>query len=445
MGSANEKIFKAYDIRGIYPQELDEATAELIGRAYVQIAGVEKIAVGRDMRLGSNALSRAFIKGATESGCNVDDIGLVPVDEVYFAVGRFDYDGGVMVTASHNPKEYCGFKMVNKYGDVIRGTDIKDLVRRGSFTKAAKPGKVAARNLDNEYIGHVLSFVDLPKIKPLKIVADAGNGMAGKVLPQLAPYLPVEIIPLFFELDGSFPNRSPNPLEPDATKRLIETVKKEKADLGVIFDGDTDRLFFIDELGNFIRADITLLILAKHFLRLNPGATIIYNAICSKAVPELIKEWRGKAVRSPVGYVNVRKAMIENKALMGGELSAHYSFKDNFFADSGFIAMLLVLQLVSEAGQPLSKIAKEYAIYHKANEINIKVADAAAKIEAVKKKYSDGKQDFLDGITVEYPDWWLNVRPSNTEPLLRITIEADTPELLDEKIVEVANFIKVED
>lgn len=438
----NPIIFKAYDIRGIYPSELNEEAAYLIGRAFVRRSGAKIITVGSDMRLSGPALKKALIRGITDEGASVKDIGLVPIDAIYFSVGKLGDEAGIMITASHNPKEYNGFKMVMKNMEWLNGVELLDEVEKVPTQTSDIKGEIKEEDIIAPYINHVLSFVDVDKINPFKIVVDAGNGMAGKIIPILTEGLPLNIIPLNFKLDGNFPAHPSNPLLPESQKEICETVIKEKADFGVIFDGDTDRLIFIDEKGKFIPADITLLLLAKTFLDKEQGAGIVYNAICSKAVPEMIKEWGGRALRSKVGFSNLMTLMKEQKGAMSGELSAHYSFRDNFYADSGFIAFVLVLQLLSNYGQPFSEIVKPFFKYFKAAEANFEAKDKDAIINKIKEKYTDGEQDFLDGITVTYKDWWFNIRPSNTEPLLRLTIEADTQELLEQKQKELTNFIK---
>lgn len=442
--SINEKIFKSYDIRGVYPDQLDEKTTYAIGRAYARKVldnGDKETVVGFDMRLSGPALKKELMQGILDEGVDIIDIGLVPIDCVYAAVGIFGYKAGIMITASHNPKEYNGFKMVLKEMEVIRGVDLKDEVFNLPKEISESKGKVEEKDLMPDYIKHVLSFVDLKKIKPFKVVVDAGNGMAGKFVPMLESHLPIEIIPLNFELDGNFPAHPSNPLMPESQVQIKETILKEQADFGVIFDGDTDRLFFVDEKGEFIRADYTLLVLAKEFLRREPGKGIVYNVICSRIVPEKIKEWGGVPLRSKVGYVNIGQKMKEGNGIMGGELSAHYSFRDNAYSDSGAIAWLILMQLISQDGRKLSEIVSEFQIYAKSPEINLEIENRQEVIEAVKQNYIDGKQDELDGLTVSYRNWWFNVRPSNTEPVLRVTIEADTNDLLRQKEVELTNFI----
>ncbi len=438
----DEKIFKAYDIRGVYPEQLNEETAYLIGRAFARKSKVKEIVIGRDMRNASPVITTATIKGITDEGINVVDIGLVAIDTVYAAVGIFGYEAGMMITASHNPPEYIGYKMVLKNMKWVRGVELKDDVLNLPELEKKIKGVVKEKDLMPKYIKHILSFVDLKKIKPFKVVVDAGNGMAGKIIPLLAPHLPIEIIPLNFELDGNFPAHPSNPLLPESQKQITEAVVKEQADFGVIFDGDTDRLFFVDELGRFVRADITLLLLAKMFLEREPGASIVYNAICSKIVPEMVKKWGGVPVRSEVGFVNISNNLRKTNGIVGGELAAHYSFRDNAYSDSGFIALLILLELLSTDDRKLSEIIEPFYKYAKHPENNIEVDDIDSKLEKIKQFFSDGKQDYLDGVTVEYQDWWFNVRPSNTEPLLRITVEADNEELLKEKMEEVLQVIQ---
>lgn len=442
MPVVNHKIFKSYDIRGVYPRELNEETTYLIGRTFARRAGAKEIIVGTDMRLSGPELKKALIEGLTDEGANVIDIGLVSIDAVYAAVGIFGYEAGMMITASHNPAEYNGFKMVLKNMVWVRGEELyQEVINLPPLEKKIK-GQLRSLEIIPKYIDHVMSFIDPEKLKPYKVVVDAGNGMAGKIMPLLGKKLPIKIIPLNFRLDGHFPAHPSNPLMPESQKQITGTVVKEKADFGVIFDGDTDRLFFVDEKGNFVPADITLLILAKLFLEREPGAGIVYNLICSKIVPEKIREWGGRPLRTKTGYVNICQKMREEKGIMGGELSAHYSFRDNAYADSGFIAFLILLELLSENEKPLSVIISPFYKYVKSPEFNLEVEESRKIIEKIKEEYKEGKQDELDGITVEYDDFWFNVRPSNTEPLLRITVEGNTPEILNKERDKLIKFIK---
>ena len=437
-------IFKSYDIRGIYPQEFNEGMVFNIGRSFVKYCNAKKVAIGQDARISSPDLFKALARGITSEGAQVYDIGQVPTECLYFSVGNYDFDSGVMLTASHNPKEYNGLKMIRKRGaiiEIIRGKDLLSSMKSDTF-KSDSYVETEKKDIWKDYIGHVLSFVDLSMIVPLKIIIDASNGVAGHAVFKIQDKLPVEIIQLNFEPNGNFPNHSPNPLMEGSTDQISNKVKTEKADFGLIFDGDADRVFLVDQTGELVRADATLLLLAKYFLQKNPGMAIVYNAVCSKAVPEFIKKWQGEPVKTRVGFVNVREGLLKNNGIMGGELSGHYCFKDNFYSDSGMIAMLILLEVISKDGRKVSEIIKEFSPYAKGSETNFEVKDKDAVLEKIKEKYSDGKQDFLDGVTVEYKDWWFNVRPSNTEPLLRLTIEADTEEILKQKTEELTKTIK---
>lgn len=437
----DKSIFRSYDIRGIYPHQLNKETAHKVGRAFVKYTAAKEVVAGYDMRLSSSELFDGLTEGIIEQGADVINLGQIPIDCLYFTVGRYRYQAGIMVTASHNPKEYNGFKMVKEGAAVVRGTDIYEIVAKDKFSLPKKKGSISVKDIWPDYLVHVFSFVDVKKIKPARVVVDTSNGMAGKVIPMLASRLPIEIIPLNFKLDGSSPVHSYNPLDEGATDQIRQTIIERGADLGFIFDVDADRVFLIDEQGNFVKADMTLLMLAKYFLTKNPGAGIVCNLICSKAVPEFIKKWGGQPFRSAVGFVNIKADLIKNKAIMGGELSGHYSFQHNFYSDSGFIAFLILLQLISRDGRRVSEIVKELNIYVSSEEINFEIEDKKEAIEKIKKKYSDGQQDFFDGLSVEYKDWWFNLRPSNTEPLLRLTVEAKNKQLLEEKIKELASFI----
>ncbi|RJO59124.1 phosphomannomutase/phosphoglucomutase [Candidatus Parcubacteria bacterium] len=443
MANLNPKIFKAYDVRGIYPDELNPETSYVVGQGYAQLTKTKKIVVGRDMRIGSPKLAERFMAGAASQGVEIHDLGQVPIDMVYFATGHFKYDGGVMITASHNPKEYNGIKMtVFRDGlRIVRGQEVYEYIKDREFAMTV-PGKISPKDFWPDYLKHIFAFTEISKIKPFKIVVDAGNGMAGKVMPLIFEKLPCQLIPINFELDGNFPAHPSNPLLPESQTQIKAKVLETKADFGVIMDGDTDRLFFVTEKGEFVRADTTLLVLAKYFLERNPGAGIAYNAICSKAVPQRIKEWGGRPIRTAVGFVNVANGLRDHNGIMGGEVSAHYSFRDNFYADSGFISFLILLMLISQEGKKLSEIIVGLNPYFRADETNIVVKNIPEVIQAVKIKYQDGRQDELDGVTIEYPDWWVNVRPSNTEPLLRITVEGDTQKILSDKHKEVIDFIK---
>ncbi len=438
----NKNIFKSYDVRGIYPDELDDRSAFAVGQAFVKLTGCKNVVVGYDARLSSPALFLALTRGLLAQGVKVTSIGQTPTEGLYFAVGSYDFDAGIMITASHNPKDYNGFKMMVKNGNDIvwiRGKDLLSLVVENEI----KTDNLKIENLDiwPDYIKHILKFSG--NIKPFKIAVDASNGVMGSVIEMVKKHLPCEIIPLNFQPDGNFPNHSPNPLEEGSSDQITNIIKKEKADFGFMFDADADRIFLVDENGQMVSADIVLLLLAKYFLVKNTGKGIAYNLICSRSVPEFIKKWGGVPIRTQVGFVNVREGLIKNGGIMGGELSAHYCFADYFYCDSGMIAFLTLLQIISEEKKPVSEIVKGLTIYAKPLQLTFKTDDSNVVLEKIKQKYIDGKQDYLDGVTVEYQDWWFNLRPSNTEPVIKLTIEAKTQDLLNEKQKELSEFIGV--
>lgn len=441
----NKTIFKSYDIRGFYPNELDGKTAYTIGRSFVKYTGAKKVVVGQDARTSSPELFKSLVKGIMAEGANVYNIGQVPTECLYFSVGAYDFDAGVMITASHNPKEYNGFKMLKKNKEnsieIIVGKDLLPIVESADFKDNVTKGKIERKDIWQDYMKHILSFVNLESIRPFKVVVDASNGVAGLAISKIGDKLPAKIFLLNYEPDGDFPNHGPNPLMEGSIDQIRREIQKEKADFGFIFDGDADRIFLIDENGWLVRADVALVLLAKHFLQKNPGSAVAYNAICSKAVPEFIKKWGGDPIRTKVGFVNVRDGLLKNNGIMGGELSGHYCFKDNFYLDSGMISFLILLQIISEEHKKVSEISETFSPYAKSSEINFEITDKDEILKKIVEKYLDGKQDYLDGITVEYDNWWFNVRPSQTEPLLRVTIEADTSDILEEKIKELRALI----
>ena len=445
MNSVDSKIFKAYDIRGIYPEEFNEEIAYKIGRAFVAYLQPKNVAVGRDMRLSSPQIWESLTRGITQGGSNVVDIGLCSTDGLYFAVGKFGYDAGIMITASHNPPEYNGMKMCKKEAVPLSGEQgidqIKQMVLKGEFPEAKTKGEIKKHDIQKEYINHLISFIDTKKIKPFKIVIDAGNGMAGKIVPDLFKKLPCELIPMYFELDGSFPNHIPSPIEPENIKPLRDRVLKEKADLGAAFDGDADRMFLVDEKSNPLGGDMVTALVAKDLLKKEKNATILYNLICSRTVPKIIEQEGGKAIRTRVGHALIKPLMKKHNAIFGGEHSGHFYFRNNWFADSGLIALLVCLELISDENKPLSDLIKSIDTFYRSGEINFKVEDQIQKMKQVEDHFSDGKIDHLDGLTVEFEDWWFNLRPSNTEPLIRLNIEASTSEILEEKKNELIKLI----
>ncbi|GAC1431813.1 MAG: phosphomannomutase/phosphoglucomutase [Chloroflexota bacterium] len=439
-------IFKAYDIRGLYPNELNEDLAVTIGRAIATHLNVPRIAVGRDMRVSSPALAQALIQGITAQGVDVDDLGLTSTDELYFAVGKFGYPAGVMVSASHNPGTYNGFKLCRANAVPISSetglAEIKDLAVRGEFPTATRRGAVKQREVLDAYVDEVLSFIDPAAVKPLTLVVDAGNGMAGMTAPAVFKRLPCTLIPLYFDLDGTFPNHPASPIEPENMVDLQKAVVAHKADMGVAFDGDADRMFIVDENGELVDGGMVTGLVASNLLRRFPGSTILYNLIVSRSVPELVESMGGTAVRTRVGHSFIKQIMREKNAIFGGEHSGHFYFRDFWFADSGIIAMLVVLELVSQEGKKVAELIRGISTRVRSGEINSRVTDAKAKIAEIERRYSDAQIDHLDGVTVTYPTWWFNVRPSNTEPLLRLNLEADNRQLMEQKRDEVLAVIR---
>ena len=446
MTKFDPQIFKAYDIRGVYPDQINEEIAYKIGRGFVEYLRPQNCAVGRDMRLSSLTLWKGLTEGIVDGGTDVIDLGLCSTDGLYFAVGKFGYDSGIMITASHNPPEYNGMKMCQKDAVPLSGEQgldqIKELIIKNDFPVAGKKGKIKKHNIDRSYTEHVLSFIDTQKIKPFKIVIDAGNGIAGKTIPDVFPHLPCQIIPMFFELDGSFPHHLPSPIEPKNIEPLQKKVLEEKADLGAAFDGDADRMFLVDEKGKRLGGDMVTALVAKNLLKKEKGATILYNLICSKTVPEIIQKGKGKAIRTKVGHALIKPLMKKYNAIFGGEHSGHFYFRNNWFADSGLIALLVCLELISEEEKPLSLLVKSIDRYYRSGEINTPVENMSEKIKEVERHFLKRKIDHLDGLTVEYKDWWFNLRPSNTEPLLRLNIEASDPKLLEEKKEQLLKIIR---
>jgi phosphomannomutase len=442
-----EKIFKSYDIRGIYPSQLNEDISYKIGRALVEYLKPQKIVVGQDMRTSSEGLAHALIKGIIEGGADVVDIGLCSTDGLYFAVGKFKYDGGVMITASHNPPQYNGMKICRSQAVPLSGKEgldkIKEIALEHKFSATGKTGKIVKRSIEQDYTSHVLSFIDIKKIKPFKIVIDAGNGMAGKTVPQVFKNLPCKVIPLYFELDGTFPNHLASPIEPENTIALRKRVIKEGADLGVAFDGDADRMFLIDEKAQVLGGDMVTALVAKSLLKKEKGTTILYNLVCSRTVPEVIQQGGGKAIRTQVGHALIKPLMKKYNAIFGGEHSGHFYFRKNWFADSGLIALLVCLELISEENNSLSNLVKSIDRYFRSGEINSQTEDVPGKLKQIQEKYSNlGKVDHLDGLTIDFEDWWFSLRPSNTEPLLRLNIEAKNKDLLEQKKKELLELIR---
>jgi phosphomannomutase len=444
----NPKIFKAYDIRGIYPSEFNEEAAYRIARAMVLYLGVGSVAVGRDMRLSSPSITQAVIRGITDQGADAIDLGLTTTDELYFAVGKFGYPAGVMITASHNPAEYNGMKMCRAEAVAISsetgGDAIRDLALAGAFPQPAHKGSVTKRDVTDDFVSHCLSFIDVAKVRPLKVAVDAGNGMAGMIVPKVFEHLPGQLVPLYFELDGRFPNHPASPIEPENTADLRRVVVEERCDMGVAFDGDADRMFLISEKGEQLGGDMVTALVAQSLLRDHKGATILYNLINSRSVPEVIERNGGQAVRTRVGHSFIKAQMREHNAIFGGEHSGHFYFRDNWYADSGLIAFLIVLELISVSGKTVSELLAPIDTRVRSGEINTVVRDQAERMGAIEQHFAalGARIDHLDGITIDFPTWWANVRPSNTEPLLRLNVEADTPEELARRRDEMLALIR---
>src|SRR5881396_1333627 len=443
------KVFKAYDVRGIYPVELDEEGAYAIGRAYVEQFEPRRIAVGHDMRLSSPAMAEALTNGAVDAGSDVLQLGLVGTEMVYFAVGDLELDGGVAVTASHNPKEYTGMKIVRGGALPVGGEsgllEIRDrALEVAGRLQAETRGNIEAYDVWPEYVERVLSFVELDAIGPLRVVIDAANGMAGAMLPPILERLPIEAVRCFFEPDGTFPNHEPNPLLPENREFIVSKTLEEGADFGVAFDGDADRCFFVDDTGEFVPGDFVTALLAASVLEKEPGAKVIYDLRASWAVPETVERAGGVPLVNRVGHAFIKQRMRDEGAAFGGEVSGHYYFRDFSQADSGVVPFLLMLELVSKEGRKLSEILADYrGRYFLTGELNTEVADVAGKLQGLEQRFgSEGEVSHLDGLSIDAGDWHMNVRPSNTEPLLRLNLEARTPELMERKRDEVLTAIR---
>jgi phosphomannomutase len=439
-------IFKAYDIRGLYPEQFDEDAAFRIGRAFASWSGASRVVVGRDCRLSSPALSAAFAGGLTGAGVSILDLGLATTDMVYFASGRMQAPGA-MFTASHNPARYNGLKLclagAAPVGEETGLADIRRLAEEASPSEpAVARGEISALDMLEEYIEHLLSFADIEQFAPLIVAVDAANGMAGLVVPALFERLPAKLVPLYMELDGTFPNHPADPIQEENQADCKRAVTENGADLGLAFDGDADRVFFVDEHAGGVSGSLVTALVAIGMLERNPGATILHNLICSRVVPEVIREHGGTPVRTRVGHSFIKQVMAETGAVFGGEHSGHYYFRAHYNADSGLVASMVVMDQLSKARVPLSELLEPLRRYRASGEINTEVIDQQAKIEEIAEAYRHGRQDRLDGLTVEFDDWWFNVRPSNTEPLLRLNVEAADEELLRRKTAEVLALIR---
>jgi len=447
------RVFKAYDVRGLHGAELDEEGAQAIGRAFVEVFEPKRIAVGRDMRVSSPAMAAAVIAGAVEAGAEVLELGLVGTEMVYFAVGELGLDGGVAVTASHNPKEYTGMKIVRAGALPVGGEsgllEIRDraLADSRGQTQGQTPGQVQKYDVWPAYVERVLSFVDVSAIRPMKVVIDAANGMAGAMLPPVLEHLPqLDVVRCFFEPDGTFPNHEPNPLLPENREFIVRKTLDEGADFGVAFDGDADRCFFVDDTGEFVPGDFATAIFAEAVLAKEPGAKVIYDVRASWAVPETIESRGGVPLMNRVGHAFIKQRMREEGAAFAGEVSGHYYFRGFTQADSGVIPFLLMLERISTDGRKLSEILRPFRErYFITGELNTPVPDVDAKLREIEERFGpQGRVSHLDGVSVGSDDWHMNVRPSNTEPLLRLNLEARTPELMERKRDEVLAVIRGE-
>jgi phosphomannomutase len=440
--------FKAYDVRALYPSQLDEEGAYAIGRAFAEQFEPRRVAIGRDMRLSSPSMAAAVIDGVADGGADVADLGLVGTEMVYFATGDLGLDGGIMVTASHNPAAYTGMKIVRRgalpVGSESGLVEIRDRALRGEWREATR-GSVEPVDVWEGFVDRVLSFVDAPAIAPLRIVVDAANGMAGVMLPPVLERLPqVDVVRCNFEPDGTFPNHEPNPLLPENREFIVKRTTEEGAAFGVAYDGDADRCFFVDDTGEFVPGDFVTALFAELMLAKEPGGKVIYDVRASWAVPETIERAGGEALINRVGHSFIKQRMREVGAVFAGEVSAHYYFRDFSQADSGVIPFLLMLELVSQRDQPLSEILAPFrAKYFLTGEVNTPVPDVALKLQELKERYqSEGRISHLDGLSVDAEDWHMNVRPSNTEPLLRLNLEALSEKRMEEKRDEVLALIR---
>lgn len=448
------QIFKAYDIRGIYPSELNETVAERVGKALVTLLknkfpeaiARKEVVVATDGRISGPALKAALVESLVDSGVNVIDVGMISTDMLYFASAQFDAPA-IMVSASHNPKEWNGFKMIAKLPNFISGKDLEETFFEGNFETLSKSrGAVRKEDLWDAYVEKILSFIDPNEMRPLTIVADTANGMGGPVMEKVFSRLPmVRVVPLYFDVDGNFPNHGADPLQEENRRDIIARVKSEHADMGFAFDGDADRFFCIDDTGYFVPGDFLTAILGREVAKRHNNAAIVYDVRASWAVPETITAAGGRALMNRVGHAFIKARMAKEDAIFGGEVTGHYYFKNYFYADSGIIPALLVLALVSKEGKKLSDIVRPYRDkYFISGEINSKVKDSGRVLEAIEKKYADAKIHHLDGVSVDYPEWHCNVRTSNTEPLVRLNLEAKTQRQMEEKRDELLALIRAE-
>jgi len=443
-----QKIFKAYDIRGIVPDELDERVAEAVGAAFARLTGARSVVTVHDMRSSSVPLAEAFGRGAAAQGADVIAGGLGSTDMAYYASGSLDLPGA-MITASHNPSKYNGIKLCREGARPVGAdsglTELRDMAAVGVPDHSGPPGAITARDLLSGYASHLRTLVDLSGIRPLTVAVDAGNGMAGHTVPKVFEGLPITLVPLFFELDGTFPNHEANPIDPRNLRDLQRSVIASGADIGLAFDGDADRCFVVDERGQVVSPSVLTALIAVRELAREPGATVIHNLITSKAVPEIVAEHGGTPVRTRVGHSFIKARMADTGAVFGGEHSGHFYFRDFWFADSGMLAALHLLAALGEQDGPLSALLAGYGRYVASGEINSEVHDQAAVTARVREEFASGPgvtTDDLDGMTVVAEDWWFNLRPSNTEPLLRLNLEATDETTMTRLRDEVLSIVR---
>ncbi|MEJ2718063.1 MAG: phosphomannomutase [Deltaproteobacteria bacterium] len=442
--------FKAYDIRGRIPDEFNEEIAYDVGRAYATLISPHKVCIGRDVRLSSPEVLEAVTRGLVDSGCNVLDVGLCPTEAIYFVTSDLNLDGGVMVTASHNPRDYNGMKFVREQSKPISGdTGLKDIERiviEKSFESGKGRGTVEQKDMTDPYIDHLLDYVDLERMRNLTVVMNCGNGCAGPILEKLEPKLPLNFVTIFPEPDGTFPNGIPNPLLPENRGVTAESVVKYKADLGIAWDGDCDRCFFFDEHGSFIEGYYLVGLLAQAFLRIHPGDKIIHDPRLTWNTIEMVREAGGIPVMSKAGHAFIKERMRKEDAVYGGEMSAHHYFREFAYCDSGMIPWLLLVELLSSEARPISEIIQaRIDRYPVSGEINRKVSDPHALLDKIAETYKNqgGALDYTDGCSVEFDSWRFNIRPSNTEPVVRLNVETRGDKvLLEEKTGEILEMIE---
>jgi phosphomannomutase len=442
------KIFKAYDIRGLVPAELDDSVAEAVGAAFARLTSARSLVVVHDMRASSVPLATAFARGATSQGADVVDGGLGSSDMLYFASGSLDIPGA-MITASHNPARYNGIKLCRAGAKPVGAdtglAELREMAVNGVPPEARDQGQISSQDMLSGYAAYLSRLVDLSGIRPLKVAVDAGNGMAGHTVPKVFEGLPIDLVPLYFELDGSFPNHEPNPIEPANLVDLQQAVTSSSADIGLAFDGDADRCFVVDERGGIVSPSVLTALIAVRELEREPGATIIHNLITSRAVPEIVTEHGGTPVRTRVGHSFIKAVMADRGAIFGGEHSGHFYFRDFWFADSGMLAALHVLAALGNQDRPLSELLSQYSRYVSSGEINTQVSDQAATTAKVRQAFESRPgvtADDLDGLTIGGDEWWFNLRPSNTEPLLRLNAEAADEATLHRVADEVLRMVR---